>query len=199
MLRFVRLVGTHVAASWLENTPWSVPANITVSANPNARTVRLSNPAAADQLWPPSRLTSAPPPCVPARTRPALLGLNAMVVTTAVPAWTVVQVEPPSTLLKRAPAELPASTAWLFEGSTARANTAVWPCCGSDFRATQVEFGSAAECTPSELTQSTHRAPSVATRRRPKSDTSLPIITQAGPRATARPPRREAAAGARLP
>src|SRR5579864_7564300 len=178
MLRLVRFVGDQVIASGLVKTPWSVPASVTVSANPKARTVRRSSPAAGAHVWPPSWLTSAPPPWVPARTRPALYGLKAIVVTTAVPECTEVHVEPPSVLLNSEPAELPARTAWLFAGSTARAKTAVWPWCGSGFRATQVEFGSAPAWTPAEPTASTHRAPSVATRRRPKSDTSQPIITQ---------------------
>src|SRR6202171_6316295 len=74
-----------------------------------------------------------------------------MVVGTALPLYTEVQVEPPSGLLRSIPAELPATSTLLFAGSTARAAKA-----------------------------NTKSAKSVAAKRGRGSDTSLPIITQAG-------------------
>jgi len=149
----------------------------------NARTVRPSSPVVDVHVTPPSRLAIAPAPPVPASTSPAVNGLKATVVKAALPECTEAQVIPPSALLKTEPSEFPAISAWLLDGSTARAKTADRPWCGSAFKATQVESGMTSAWTPVAAGKSNHRAASVATRRWPASDTSLPIITQASARA----------------
>src|ERR1700694_3808819 len=94
--------------SWLTKTPLSVPAAMRVRENAKVRTIRPSRPFAADQVAPPSLLTSPPLPRVPARTNPGVDRLNMMVVVTALPLCTDVHVEPPLVLLSREPSELPA-------------------------------------------------------------------------------------------
>src|SRR6202521_944375 len=130
------------------NTPLSVAAAMVVRLKPKARTDRPSRPPGADQLAPPSRLSSAPPPRVPARTSPGLNGLNAIVVDMDLPVCTDVQVEPASPVLSSVPSELPAITTWLFAGSTARAKIAERPWCGSGLSAAQVEGAGASAETP---------------------------------------------------
>src|ERR1700693_591686 len=106
--------GDHELPSSPVNTPLSVAAAIVVRLNPNARTARPSRPPGTDQVVPPSLLSRAPPPRVPARTSPGLNGLNAIVVGTDVPPWTEAHVEPPSVLLSNEPWELPAIRTWLL-------------------------------------------------------------------------------------
>src|SRR5579859_3832172 len=154
-----------------------------VRENAKTLTSRPSSPVVDAQVAPPSRLASAPEPRVPASTSRLLKGLKAIAVKTALPLCTEVQVVPPSVLLNSEPSELPTITAWLFDGSTARAKTAVRPWCGSGFSATHVESGRASAWTAAAASTTTQTAASVATRRWPGSDTSLPIITQAGTRA----------------
>jgi hypothetical protein len=103
-------------------------------------------------------------------------GLNEIVVTAARPECTVVQVKPPSGDLSNEPFALPAINALSFVGSTAKAKTGDWPCCGSAGRATQVESGRVAANAPELAIRPPNTAASVAARRRLESDTSLPII-----------------------
>src|ERR1700682_3830599 len=85
MLDPARPDGDQEVPSGLTYTPLSVPAKATVSEKANTLTIRPSRPPVADHVAPPSVLTHAPPPRVPARTRPGLYGLNAMVVGTDLP------------------------------------------------------------------------------------------------------------------
>src|SRR5260370_38252752 len=95
MLRLVSPDWLQSIPSGLRYTPWSVPAATSVSAKANTRTDRPSRPGAADQVPPPSLLTTAPEPRVPATTSPEGNGLYAMVVRLAFPVWTVFQLAPP--------------------------------------------------------------------------------------------------------
>src|SRR6202171_1393671 len=85
----------HELPSWLRKTPLSVPATTRVRAKPKARTTRPSSPVTEDQVAPPSRLSSAPAPRVPASTTPGLNGLNTMAVGSALPVYTWFHVEAP--------------------------------------------------------------------------------------------------------
>lgn len=98
----------------------------------------------------------------------------------AFPVCTVVHVAPPFWLRKMEPSELPATKAWLLDGSTANARTASWPWRGRGLRATHVESGRASAPTLKATIAQRPRAKSVAARREPGSDTNLPIITQGG-------------------
>src|SRR6266404_2808128 len=160
--------------------PLSVPAAISVRANPNARTSRPSNPVTGVHFAPPSVLINAPVPRVPARTSSRVNGLNMIVVTATRPGCTLVQVEPPSVDRSSEPGALPAINTWLFAGSTASAKTGDCPCCGSTESGSHVESGSVPAMTPALTMTTPNNAASVAARRRLESDTSLPIITQAG-------------------
>src|ERR1700730_13909054 len=151
-------------------------------ANPNTRTERPSRPLTVVHVTPSSLLANAPDPLVPATTRPALNWSNATVTSGAPPVCTEVHVVPPSVLLNTEPFELPAMRTWLLSGSTARARTAVFPCWGSGGRATHVEAGSVPARTARTAVTHPSSATSVAARRRRGSDTSVPIITQPGPR-----------------
>ena len=84
------------------------PAAEIVVANANVCTMRPSRPLVADHVAPSSRLTSAPPPRVPASTSPDVNGLKTIVVTTSLPLRVEVQVDAPSALLSREPSELAA-------------------------------------------------------------------------------------------
>jgi hypothetical protein len=103
--------------------------------------------------------------------------LKAIAVMAGLPVCTVVQVPPPFWLRKIEPSELPAIKTWLLDGSTARANTATGPWRGNGLRATHVESGRASALALKAAIASSHSAKSVAARRGPRSDTSLPIIT----------------------
>src|ERR1700674_6062421 len=144
------------------NTPLSVAAATVVRLKPNARTARPSRPPGTDQFTPPSLLSNAPPPRVPARTSPGLNGLNAIVVAMDLPLWTDAQVEPASLLLSRVPSELPAITTWLFAGSTAMAKIAERPWCGSGLSAAQVEGAGTTAETPIAAKARNHNATNVA-------------------------------------
>src|ERR1700681_4458082 len=144
------------------NTPLSVAAAMVVRLKPKARTARPSRPPGTDQLAPPSLLSRAPAPRVPASTRPGLNGLNAIVVVMDLPVCTDAQVEPASLLLSRVPSELPAITTWLFAGSTARAKIAERPWWGRGFRATHVDGAGASAETPIAANVTTHNAMKVA-------------------------------------
>src|ERR1700693_2764720 len=127
MLRSANPAWYHEPPSSLVNTPLSVAAAIVVRLNPNARTSRPSRPPGTDQVAPPSLLSRAPPPRVPARTSPGLNGLYAIVVGTDLPLCTDAHVEPASVLLSSEPCELPAIRTWLLIGSTASAKIAERP------------------------------------------------------------------------
>src|SRR3981081_4170090 len=103
-----------------------------------------------------------------------------MVVETDLPVWTVAHVDPPLVLLRNEPSELPAMSSWLFTGSTASPKIAECPWRGSGFKATHVEGARASANTPIAARVTIHKATNVAARRRPRSDTNLPIITQGG-------------------
>src|SRR5579872_3541339 len=158
------------------------------SANPNTWTERPLRPLTGFQVTPPSRLSSAPLPRVPASARPPLNGLNTIVPTGAVPACAVIQLAPPFALRRIAPLELPAKTDWLFDGSTASAKIGDRAWSGSASRATHVESGSAFASTPAATSTMNQRTATVARRRLARSDTNPPIITQ-GRRAKAGPGR----------
>src|SRR5258708_29409879 len=119
--------GDHELPSSPMKTPLSVAAAIVVRLNAKARTARPSRPLGTDQVAPPSPLSRAPPPRVPARTSPGLNGLNAIVVGTAVPLCTDAHADPPPVLLRGEPCELPAIRPWLLIGSTASAKMAERP------------------------------------------------------------------------
>src|SRR5258706_5018458 len=127
MLRSVSPDWDHELPSSVVKTPLSVAAAIVVRLNPKARTSRPSRPAGADQVAPPSLLSRAPPPRVPASTNPGLNGLNAIAIGTEVPLCTAVHVQAASTLLSSDPCELPAIRSWLLIGSTASAKIAERP------------------------------------------------------------------------
>src|ERR1700682_5401439 len=127
MLDPARPDGEQELPSWLTQSHFSVAARAMVRRKANPLTTRPSRPVAADHVAPPSVLSKAPAPRVPARTRPGLYGLNAMVVGTPLPLCFEVQVEPPSALLSNEPSELPAISASLFDGSTAKAKMADRP------------------------------------------------------------------------
>src|ERR1700737_4936458 len=103
-----------------------------------------------------------------------------MVVATDLPLSTAVHVDPELVLRRSEPSELPAISSWLFTGSTANPKMAECPWCGSGFRATHVEGARASANTPIAARVTSHKATNVAARRGPRSDTSLPIITQHG-------------------
>jgi len=180
MLVFGRPDGLHVTPSALTYTPRSVPAATNVRANPKTRTERPSRPLTVAHVVPASLLTNAPPR-VPASTRPPLKGLNATVSTPAGALPATFQVDPPSPLLSKEPAPVPATRTWLFVGPTASAKIALCPCSGNGASATQVEGGGVAPSTETPADAQASSVTSVARRRLLGSDTSLPIITQCGP------------------
>src|SRR6266581_4502782 len=98
------------------------------------------------------------------------------------PEWTEVHAPPLFVLRASAPWASPAITTWLFDGSTASANSAARGWLGSDGSATQVESGSAAAAAPEVASPMTQSPTIVARRREPGSDTNVRIITQSAVR-----------------
>jgi NQR2, RnfD, RnfE family len=171
MLTFANPDCVQLVPLVLVYTPRSVPAAISGTANAKTRTLRPSSPRATDQVPPPSWLTRPPPARVPATTSPGVFGLKLIVRIADLPEKTEVHLPPPLVLRAIKPCESPASTAWLFAGSTARANNAARGWFGSEGSATQVESGSAARAAPDVASPMTQSPTIVARRREPGSDT----------------------------